>query len=138
MGAAWFDDPFGDPILTGIDAVAWRAAARRRSGIDRASREALEGPEIADRVVSSAAAGIPGCDLVVVSSRRKPGWERGVAVFTEDGCYRLGDPVERTIAGRLRTLYPLTAHNDLEVIRRRVDYDLRQLPREPKTNSHAS
>ena len=62
-------------------------------------------PDIADRVVSSTAAGIPGCDFVVVSSRRKPGWERGVAVFTEDGCYRLGDPVEQTIAGRLRTLY---------------------------------
>jgi hypothetical protein len=67
-----------------------------------------------------------------VSSRRKPGWERGVAVFTGDGCYRLGDPVEQTIAGRLRTLYPLTAHTDLEVIRRRVDYDLRQLPRDQR------
>ena len=47
-----------------------------------------------------------------------------MAVFTADGCYRLGEPVEQTIAGRLRTLYPLTAHDDLEVIRRSVRYDL--------------
>jgi hypothetical protein len=124
MGAAWFDDPFGDPILTAADAVLWRLAARRRLRIAREDREAREGPAVADRVVSSEAAGLPGCDFVVVSSRRKPGWERGVAVFTAEGCYRLGEPVEQTIAGRLRTLYPLTAHGDLEAIRRRVDYDL--------------
>ncbi len=122
--AAWFDDPIGDPILTGVDAILWRAGARRRVRDARAEREGLEGPEVPDRVVSSAAAGIPGCDLVIVASRRKPDWERGVVVFTADGCYRIGDPAERTIAGRLRTLYPLTAHNDLEVIRRAVQYDM--------------
>jgi hypothetical protein len=122
--AAWFDDPFGDPILTGIDLLASRAAGRQRVRAARAAREAREGPEVGDRIVTPSAAGIPDCDCVVVSSRRKPGWERGVAVFTADGCYRLGEPVEKTIAGRLRTLYPLTAHDDLEVIRRSVRYDL--------------
>jgi hypothetical protein len=122
--AATFDDPVGDPLLSAADAVLWRQ--RERSRVTRAleEREALEGPEIADRIVTGASAGLPGCDFVVVASRRKDGWERGVAVFTQETCYRLGDPVERTIAGRLRTLYPLTEHKDLEAVRRSVRYDL--------------
>jgi len=122
--AGWFDDPVGDPILTGLDTLGSRLLGTRRTRAAIAGREALEGPEVPDRVVSSSAAGVAGCDLVIVASRRKPGWERGVAVFTADKCYRLGEPVERTIAGRLRTLYPLTEHNDLEVVRRSVQYDL--------------
>lgn len=124
MGAAWFDDPIGDPILTGLDAlvVSRRTAAAAKTAC--ASREALEGPEVPDRIVSSAAAGLPGCDFVVVAARRKPGWERGAAVFTQDRTYRIGEPVEQTVAGRLRTLYPLTEHNDFEAIRRSVRYDL--------------
>lgn len=122
--AAWFDDPFGDPLLTGLDAVVWRGRTRGRARAERRRREALEGPEVPDRIVSSSAAGIPGCDLVVVSSRRKPGWERGVAVITQDACYRIGEPVEQHVAGRLRTLYPLSEHKDLEAIRRSVQYDL--------------
>jgi hypothetical protein len=123
-GAAWFDDPVGDPILTGLDALVSKRRGERRDRQARAAREAQEGPEIPDRAVSSAAAGIPGCDLVIVSSRRKPGWERGTAVFTPEKCYRLGEPVERTIAGRLRYLYPLTEHADFEAIRKSVRYEL--------------
>lgn len=123
-GAGWFDDPIGDPILTALDAIASRVGTRRRQRSARAARETLEGPEVRDRVVAGARAGLPDCDIVIVSSRRKPGWEPGVTVFTPDGCYRLGEPVEQTIAGRLRTLYPLSAHNDLEAIRRSVRYDL--------------
>ena len=124
MGAAWFDDPVGDPILTAADEIGRRTKRRLRSRMARRSRESREGPEIPDRLVSSTAAGIPGCDLVVVVSRRKEGWDRGVVVFTQTACYRIGEPVERTIAGRLRTLYPLTEHRDLEAIRRSVRYDL--------------
>jgi hypothetical protein len=120
----WFGDPVGDPILTGVDAIVFGATTRRREAKARQTRESLEGPEIPDRVVSAAAAGIPGCDLVIVAARRKPGWERGLVVFTQSACYRLGDPVERTIAGRLRTLYPLSEHRDLEAIRKSVHYDL--------------
>lgn len=122
--AAWFDDPVGDPILTGIDEIVWRTRGRARGRRARFEREALEGPETADRIVSGAATGIPDCDLVIVSSRRKDGWERGAVVVTSDTCYRIGEPSERTIAGRLRTLYPLTEHNDLEAIRRPVHYDM--------------
>jgi hypothetical protein len=122
--AAWFDDPVGDPILTGLDAIVSRGWANRRERTERGARASREGPEVPDRVVSSTAAGLPGCDLVVVSSRRKPGWERGVAVFTAEKCYRLGEPVERTVAGHLRTLYPLTEHVDFEAIRKSVQYEL--------------
>lgn len=122
--AAWFDDPVGDPILTGLDAIVSTGRARRRARAARGARASLEGPEVPDRVVSSSAAGLPGCDLVVVSSRRKPGWDCGVAVFTAEKCYRLGEPVERTVAGHLRTLYPLTEHVDFEAIRKSVRYEL--------------
>jgi len=122
--AAWFDDPIGDPLLTGIDAVLARTRRRRRDRNERGTRETLEGPEVGDRIVSAANAGIPGCDLVVVSSRRKPGWERGVVVYTTAAVFRIGEPVERTIAGRLRTLYPLAEHTDLEAVRKSVQYDM--------------
>ena len=121
---AWFDDPIGDPILTAVDRAVFGAAGRHKTLGERRARAALEGPEVADRVVTAAAAGLGPCDLVVVASRRKPGWERGVTVFTADAAYRIGEPVERTIAGRLRTLYPLTTHADLEAIRKSVYYDL--------------
>lgn len=124
MIAAWFDDPVGDPVLTGLDELLWRRRTRRDIRVARRERAALEGPEVPDRVVSSEKAGIPGCDFVIVSSRRKPGWERGVVVFTTSACYRIGEPVERTITGRLRTLYPLSEHKDLEAVRKSVEYDL--------------
>ncbi len=124
MAAVWFDDPIGDPVLTIVDSKMLGRLERQRAERERRTREELEGPEIPDRVVSSAQAGIPGCELVIVASRAKPGWSRGVVVYTADTCYRIGDPVERTIAGRLRTLYPLTEHTDLEAVRRSVHYDL--------------
>lgn len=123
-GGAWFDDPIGDPILTAIDYAISGRHERHRDHRARRERETLEGPEVPDRVVSATAAGLPGCDLVIVASRRKPAWEAGVTVFTADAAYRIGQPEERTIAGRLRTLYPLTEHKDLEAIRKSVHYDL--------------
>jgi hypothetical protein len=82
--AAWFEDPIGDPLLTGIDYALFAGAERHRTTRERTTREALEGPEVPDRIVSAASAGLPPCDLVVVASRRKPGWERGVTIFP--GC----------------------------------------------------
>lgn len=124
MLGAWMDEPFGDPTLTGLDTMLWRKRERRRVRDERLTRARLEGPEFADRAVTPEKAEIPGCDLVIVSSRRKPGWERGVVVYTAAACYRIGDPVERTIAGNVRTLYPLTEHKDFEAIRKSVNYDL--------------
>ena len=84
MVAAWFEDPIGDPILTGLDEIVWRTARRVRTAGVRRSREALEGPEICDRVVTATAAGMADCDLVIVASRPKPDWEPGTVVFTAD------------------------------------------------------
>jgi hypothetical protein len=122
--AAWFDDPVGDPVLTAVDYILSRGRDRHSRDSERRTRESLEGPEVPDCAVSGAAAGIAGCDLVIVASRRKAGWDRGVTVFTADAAYRIGEPVERTIAGRLRTLYPLTEHRDFEAVRKSVHYDL--------------
>jgi hypothetical protein len=136
--AAWFDDPIGDPILTALDAVVSGQRVGRRARRARRDREAREGIDVPDRVVSASAVGLAACDLVIVSSRRKPGWERGVAVFTADKTYRLGEPVEHTDSGRLRYLYPLTEHTDFEAIRRSVEYDLPSTPKEPTAHPHAS
>jgi hypothetical protein len=75
--AGWFEDPIGDPILTGADSLLAGGRDHHRESSGRRGRERLEGPELPDRVVSGAKAEMPGCDLVIVSSRRKPGWERG-------------------------------------------------------------
>lgn len=122
--AAWFDDPRGDPLLTGLDALLSSGRERHRRDTERRTRAALEGPEVPDRAVTSAAAGLAGCDLVIVASRRKEGWVQGVTVFTANAAYRIGEPVDRTIAGRLRALYPLTEHKDFEAVRKSVHYDL--------------
>ena len=123
-GAAWFDDPIGDPLLTGIDYALVGRSEKRRAHKARKAREKQEGPAVPDRRVTPAAAGLPGCDFVIVASRRKDGWERGVTVLTSDGAYRIGEPVERVVAGHLRTLYPLTTHADLEAIRKAVHCEL--------------
>lgn len=124
MAAVWFDDPVGDPVLTMLDSKLFARQERQRADLERRTREEREGPETPDRIVTSAQAGLPACDLVIVASRAKPGWSRGVVVYTADTCYRIGDPVERVIAGNVRTLYPLTEHTDLEAVRKSVNYDL--------------
>jgi hypothetical protein len=121
---AWFDDPRGDPILSAIDWSARWFVRGRRDTSARKSRAALEGPEVRDIVVTGARAMVPGADLVVIASRRKPGWEKDTVVVTDGPTYRIGDVVERTIEGRLRTLYPLVEHKDLEAFRRTVHYSL--------------
>ena len=122
---AWFvDSSHGDPLLTALDSIVSqrrRARAVRRA---TAAREALEGPEVPDRLVTGKAAGIPEAELVVVASRRKPEWQRGVFVITPEAWYRIGEPVERQLRAGLRTLYPLSEIHDLEVRRKSVEYDL--------------
>jgi hypothetical protein len=79
---------------------------------------------VPDRLVTGAAAGWPACDLVLIASRPKPGWEPGTVLVTSDKWYRIGSSEARTIAGRLRTLYPLTEHADLEAVRKWVREEL--------------
>lgn len=122
--AAWFDDPRGDALLSGADWAVRRVWHGRRTAQASRRRERLEGPETRDLVVSGARAGIPGADLVIIASRRKPGWDCDTIVITAEAAYRIGTITERTIDGRLRTLYPLSEHKDLEAFRRTVHYDI--------------
>jgi hypothetical protein len=122
--AAAVDEPFGDPILTALDALIVGGTLRARERRMRLRREALEGPDVPDRIVPASRVGVAGADLVVVCARRKPQWDMGTAVDTGDRWFRVTSIEERTIGGRLRTLYGLREHKDLEVFRRCVRYDL--------------
>jgi hypothetical protein len=124
--SASVDDPLGDPLLTMIDAVLLRTVRTTRTRNARSRRESLEGPEVTDRILTGAQADVPQADLVIVASRRKPDWDAGTIVMTSDRFYRVGYIVERTMHGRLRTLYPLTEHRDHEVFRRAVRYEMPQ------------
>lgn len=116
-------DSRGDPMLELLDRVRLRARARRLEVRAALAREALEGPEVPDRVVSGAGAGLPDAEWVVVSSRRKPEWTTGTVVMTSEKWYRLQEPVERQLPGGLRTLYPMSEVSALEAVRRSVRYE---------------
>jgi hypothetical protein len=125
----------GDPVLTGLDALA---VTMRRSRIEkktRRDRERREGPDVPDRLFPGSWAGLPKMDYVVVSSRRKPDWTRGTFVITPERWYRLGEPFELELPIGLRTVYPLKAQTAFEVLRRGVVYDLP--PLEPVTKRPA-
>ena len=127
--AGWAEDPFGDPLLTGADAVLRRGWHGARASRARRAREREEGAEVPDRLYTGEWAGLPGADFVVVASRPKPDWTRGTFVITPDRWYTLGEPFEMRLAGRLRTVYPLTAQKTPEVLRKGVAYELPPLVR---------
>lgn len=131
--AAAVDDPFGDPILTGLDALLLRSVRRRRDRTARTRRDLLEGPEVPDRIVSGAQVGLAGADLVIVASRRKPVWDVGTVVDTGEKWFRVTSIEERTIGPWLRTIYALNEHKDFEVFRRSVRYDLPMKGQEPRS-----
>lgn len=122
--AAALDEPFGDPILTGIDTLILRSARQTQLRRARHRREALEGPETPDRVARGTHVDVAGADLVIICARRKPLWDKGTIVDTGARWFRVTSIEERTMGGRLRTLYGLTEHRDLEVFRRCVRYEL--------------
>lgn len=121
--AAALDDPFGDPILTGMDALALRLARRTRTHAARRHRESLEGVEIPDRVVPGTRVGLAS-DLVIIAARRKADWTVGTVVDTGDKWFRVLVVEERKIGGWLRTLYGISEHRDLEAFRRAVRYEM--------------
>jgi hypothetical protein len=82
FGAATIGDPFGDPLLTGVDALGRRAFSAFRGDTARRARERLEGIAVSDVLLSGRDGGAPEADVVVVASRRKAGWEPGVSVVT--------------------------------------------------------
>ena len=122
--ASYVDDAHGDPILSGVD-WSWRklfTTQQQRSV--RVARQKLERMDEPDRRYAGDWAGLSGVDFVIVSSRRKPGWTKGTWVTTDDGWFVLGEPFDRPMPNGLRTVYPLTAQNTLEVVRKSVPYQL--------------
>jgi hypothetical protein len=117
------DDPHGDLLLTTIDAGVRkvRRATAQRAEID--NRHLLEGPRVQDRIAHGAEFDLPQADVVIVSSRLKDGWDPGAVVLSDRGAFRIVDARDHTIAGRLRRLYALARHEDLEVFRRTVSYE---------------
>jgi hypothetical protein len=122
--SAWTGEPFGDPILTGIDTLSFRT---RGTAVARAAvreRLTLEGADEPDRRYPGAWADLPAVDFVIVSARRKAGWTAGTFVVTGDGWFTLSEPFDRPTPNGIRTVYPLTALQTLEVLRKGVAYEL--------------
>jgi hypothetical protein len=122
--SVYIDEANGDPILTGLDALARRMFTSYRTRSDRAARETLERADEPDRRYSGEWAGLSGVDCVIVSARRKAEWTRGTFVITSDGWFTLGEPFDRPTPNGLRTIYPLTLQTTPDVVRRSVSYDL--------------
>ncbi len=122
--ASHADDPFGDPILTGLDAAFTGFSRSARDARARKAREREEGAEAPDRLLAAGDTDAPGFDLLVVSSRRKPEWTPGTFVITGDRWYTLGEAFEVRMPEGLRTVYPLKEQKATEVLRRGVQYEL--------------
>jgi hypothetical protein len=117
-------EPFGDPMLTGIDTLARRMSTTHEHRSIAVARRKLEKIDEPDRRYDGEWAGLTGVDFVIVAARRKPGWTKGTWVITEDGWFVLGEPFDRPLPNGLRTVYPLTAQTTLEAVRKSVNYQL--------------
>ena len=130
-GSWYVGEPTGDPLLTLLDSGWRRLIAKQDAERTRRERLALEKGDEPDRRYEGAWAGLDEVDFVIVSARRKPGWTKGTYVITSDGWYVLGDPFDRPMANGLRTVYPLSEHRTLEVLRKGVTYELPPLRGNP-------
>jgi hypothetical protein len=137
---AWYTgEPFGDPILTGIDWLWHRLRSDALARSARNDRLALEKIDEPDRLHDGAWAGRTDVTYVVVAARRKPGWTAGTWVITNDGWFKLGEPFDRPTPNGLRTVYPLTLNtNSLEVLRKGVSYELPPLRKTPSQSGKAA
>jgi nucleotide-binding universal stress UspA family protein len=116
------DNPWGDPLLTAIDHVVRGKRDEARAKKLAAERELLEGPEVPDQILECRKFAGKEADFVVISCRRKEGWTLATTVIAESLRLRIGDPLEKTLEGRLRTCYPLKVIRDIQVDRRIVHY----------------
>jgi hypothetical protein len=116
------DNPWGDPILTGLDYAVRGQRTEYRARKDAEARELAEGPRVPDQILECRKFAGKEADFVVVSSRRKEGWTLATTVVADGVRLRLGDPLEKTLDGKLRTCYPLKVIRDIQVDRRVVSY----------------
>lgn len=117
------DNPWGDPILTGIDRLVRDKSADQKARQEAEARELAEGPVVQDEILECRKFAGKEADFVVVSSRRKEGWTQHTTVFAGAVRLRLGEPREMTLEGKLRTCYPLKVIRDIQVDRRIVNYE---------------
>ena len=122
--ASYTGEPFGDPILTGIDTLARKLFTTKQERSVKVARAKLEKIDEPDRRYDGEWAGLADVDFVIVAARRKPGWTKGTWVITDDGWFVLGEPFDRPMPNGLRTIYPLTAQTTLEPVRKSVQYEL--------------
>lgn len=116
------DNPWGDPIIEGVDRLVRDKSAELKAKKEGDARELAEGPEVPDKVLECKKFAAKDADYVVVSSRRKTGWTSATTVIADSVRLRIGDVREITIEGLLRTCYPLKIIRDLQVDRRIVHY----------------
>lgn len=137
--SAWIDEPFGDPILTGVDNLIRRLRGSATTRAAERERLAAEGADEPDRRYPGDWADLPGVDFVIVAARRKAGWTAGTMVVTGDGWFTLAEPFDRPTPNGLRIVYPLTALQTLDVLRKGVAYELPPLrPYTPRRRGPAS
>ena len=122
--SSWTGEPFGDPILTGVDTVVRRTRTASASRSAHASRTRAEGADEPDRRYPGAWADLPNVEFVIVAARRKPGWTTGTFIVTADGWFTLGQPFDRPMPQGIRTVYPLAPLTTMDVMRRGVAYEL--------------
>jgi len=118
------DDARGDPLIALADAAVRAGLSDARVRRAQRDRNALEGPLVADVLVTGRAIGVPEATYAVIASRMKPDWAPGVFVLTEDERFRVGEPFDRRFPDGLRVVYPLLAVPAAEATRRRVPYAL--------------
>jgi hypothetical protein len=123
------EDARGDFLLSGIHWAVTTAFARNREERRRLARARLEGAEAPDMLQTGQWAGLDA-DYVVLASRRKPEWDPGAIILTSTDWYRLGAAVDIQTPAGLRTAYPLTRMETVEVVRRGIQYELPRLSRQ--------
>jgi len=122
--SAVVDDPRGDPLISFAHWVATTARTSNRDDRQRLARERLEGRDAPDVLRTGEWADLHGVDYVVLSARRKPEWNPGAIVMTNSDWYKLGVPFDMQTPAGLRTAYPLTKMETVEVVRRGIRYEL--------------
>jgi hypothetical protein len=129
--SAAVEDPHGDPLISFVHWLATTAWTRNSEERKHIARGRLEGADAPDVLRTGEWADLHGVDYVVLSARRKPEWDAGAIVMTDTDWYKLGVPYDMETPAGLRTVYPLTRMNAVEVVRRGIRYELPPLRRSP-------
>jgi hypothetical protein len=135
--SAVVDDPRGDPLISLVHWTATTLWTRNRDERTKIARERQEGADAPDVLRTGDWAEIHGVDYVVLSARRKAEWTAGAIILTSTDWYKLGVPFDMQTPAGLRTAYPLTKMDTVEVVRRGIRYELpplRTTGRKPATS----